>query len=609
MVSIVNKNLLIFNPNITYDRVEGNQLNITDGSNIIPTYNGYSTGLGYKPLFFMPYSRNVELKKVVDLQDDAGKLIITNKYIYRYSADTGDGTVLLMLSSDAENVSVDYIGSYYYILCDQVLFKYDHLINSIQQISPTGFPQSTKFICATNNRLIALSDDVIAWSAVGNGDDFQPSTTTGAGFQSLDSLSTGKGIALAKKKNGFLVFTSDNVISATELNTALVYNFKEVSKHRILNRDCCLTSTFGIVYFIDSDKNLYSYEDLGSLGSGGFKVVNEMLIDYFNSIDIDIEYLDLLETRYLVVNYYGNILGIDLLLGRVFKVQHSLTAVRGFNFINLQHFWNFEYRSAYNTEFNEISYYGNRLHVESIGSLSAEQPDTMCASINLYSELPLADVVITHLVDKLEPTFNGLKLPLPMLFDEDLNDSLLNEDLNDSTFDVDLNDYDNTWSSGFELSCGFETDVYQQAKRIDKVDAFFEFNSISFAPEIPIECTTVITRIDTNMSSNRKEFIWDCQLQALQLDCSVTQEPDFEWNQNISMGYDVSITLTSSTDAYGNLPHHKVLIEDKYFVGRRLVGNIYNTGIYHMLNYAVKGFCEITGIQFNLFKGGLIYDR
>ena len=46
MVSIVNKNLLIFNPNITYDRVEGNQLNITDGSNIIPTYNGYSTGLG-----------------------------------------------------------------------------------------------------------------------------------------------------------------------------------------------------------------------------------------------------------------------------------------------------------------------------------------------------------------------------------------------------------------------------------------------------------------------------------------------------------------------------------------------------------------------------------
>ena len=603
MVSIVNKNLLVFNPNITHDRVPDNQLNITDGSHIRPTYNGYATGLGYYPMFFLPYNRDAQLIKVVDLQDDAGKLIITEKFIYRYYASTGDGTVLAIIPNEIKHASVAYIGAYYYILVNQQLFKYDHIENAISEIKPSGFPAVTRHICATNNRLIAISDDVVAWSAIGNGSDFSPSLATGAGFQSLDSLSTGKGIAVTSKRNGFLIFTTANVISATELNTELVYNFKEVSKHRILNERCCLTSTFGLVYFIDSDSNLYSYEDLSSLGGGGFKIVNEVLIDYFGRINVDISMLDLIDTRYLVINYSGNILGIDLLLGRIFKVYHKKTAVNSFYFIDQSHFWQFGYKRSTNTSFNEISYFGNQLHIEST-------EDTGCAVINMYSELPLADAVITHIVETLEPEFNELTLPEPLFFDEDLIDSLINWELNDaSDVDIDLNLYNNTVNGYFELSSGVVTDVYQQAKKIDKVDAKFEFNSINFAPEIPVDCTTVITRIDTNMVSNKDQFIWDCQLTRPVLDCRVTEEPEFNYNINTSFGYDVDVVLTSSTDAYGQANHHVAAIEDKYFVGQRLCGNIYNTGVYHQLEYSIKGYCEITGIQFNLFKGGIIYDR
>lgn len=603
MVSLVNKNLLVFNPNITHDRVPDNQLDITDGSHIRPTYNGYATGLGYYPMFFLPYNREAKLLKVIDLQDDVGKLIVTDKFIYRYFEKSAEGTILLIIPDGIKNASVAYIGTYYYILCNSQFFKYDHISNSISEIKPQGFPNQAVFICATNNRLIALSSDTVAWSAIGDGSDFKPDLGTGAGFQSLDSLSTGRGVAIAAKKNGFLVFTTTNVISATELNTELVYNFKEVSKHRLLNERCCITSTFGLVYFIDSDSNLYSYEDLGSLGSGGFKVVNEVLLDYFSRINVDVELIDLVDARYLVINYSGNIIGIDLVTNRLFKVYHKRNAVNSFYFMHQSHFWKFGYKNSYNTDFNEISYFGNQLHIESKETIG-------CAVINLYADLPLADAVITHLVDTLEPKFTGLKLPEPKFFYEDLLDSLINWDLNDEeAVDIDLNLYNNTVSDYFELSCAVLTDIYQQAKRINKVSAEFEFSAINFAPEIPIDCTTVITRVDTNMSSNRDSFIWDCQITKPQLDCRLTTEPQFDYNKNISYGYDVNIQLASSTDAYGQNDHHIVPIEDKYYVGQRLCGNIYNTGIYHQLKYSINGYCEITGIQFNLFKGGLIYDR
>lgn len=601
MVSIVNKNLLTLNPNKTKDRVENNELLITDGSSIIPTYNGYCTGLAYAPIFFLPHKYAVKILNVTELQDDTGLLVITSRIIYKYNRESGVGSVIKTFSVEAENVSIAYVGSYYYILVDGLLYKYDHINNAISVINPTGFPVSAEFIIATNNRLVALSADTVAWSAIGNGSDFTPSILTGAGFQSLDSLSTGRGVALAAKKNGFVIFTTNNMISVTELNTSLIYNFKEVSKHRLYNRNCCVTSTFGIIYFIDSDKNLYSYEDLGSLGSGGFKVVNEIFDDYFNSINVKIERISLVEARYIVINYQRNIIGIDLLYNKLFKVRHNKYNVNSFYFIEDNHFFSFNYRSVYNTLFDNISYYGNYLELDS-------SPSEMCATMTMFSDMPTNSVVASAFND-VQPDFLGIDVGEPNVFDIDLNDDLINLDLNDDLVYIDLNDYDNTWPAGAEFSAGFYEEYFTQADKIVKVDAEFEFASLHFSPEIPIECTTVITRVDTNLTNNAGEFLFDCQLGAPLYDCVDVPNPDFVWNLTPAIGYDIALELGSSTDAYGKKPHHIVPVKDTYYVGKRLVGNIYNTGIYHYLRYSIKGYVEITGIQFNLFKGGYIYDR
>lgn len=604
MPSVVNKNLLVFNPNITKDRVENNELVITDGTNIIPTYNGYCTGLGKTYKFYFPVSRDTILYDIVELQDGAGFVIITNNCLYRYNKDTGTGSLLVHYAVTAKKCSYAYIGSYYYFLIDSIMYKYDHIDNTIIAQQPTGFPNNANYIIATNNRLVALSDDVVAWSAIGDGDDFAPSLDTGAGFQSLDSLSTGKGVALAAKKNGFVVFTTDNVISATELNTALVYNFKEVSKHVIYNRDCCCTSTFGKVYFIDTEKNLYSYEDLGSLGSGGFKIVNENLNDYFNKLNSVINKLSVKYSRYIVINYDNSILGIDLLFNRLFKAKTLMLGIRGFGALHKDYYVEFDYRKTVDNTFNDIAYYANTLDLVGSSTLGV-------AVINVFADVPYSNAPQSIKHNLLEPEFANSITPSINLFYEDLNDSFIYEDLNNSNIDIDLDTIDNSISCCVEISAAFEFYSVISAASNSNITAMFEFASLHFSPEVPIECTSVITRIDTNITDNQDYFTMNCQANGDEpiYDCAVSLKPDFMVNMESVGDYEVELEVDSSTDAYGQRPHHLTPVLDKYFAGKRLIGNVYTTGVYHYIKYTITGYAEITGIQINLFKGGYIYDR
>lgn len=608
MPQIVNKSLITFNPNITKDRIEGNQFIITDGSNIIPTYNGYSTGLGVESLFYLPISDN-ELLKSVELQDQGGFLVITKKVMLKYDSTTGESFVLTDFASEAVNVSVAYIGTYYYILVDGTLFKYDEINDIIISEAVEGFPSNANFICATNNRLTALSDDVFAWSAVGDGSDFTSSLETGAGFQSLDSLSTGKGVALAKKSNGLLIFTTTNVVAVTELSTYLVYNFKEISSNKLLNAYCVVPSADGSVYFIDSNKNLYSYTNVTALGTGGFSTVNDILVDYFKRINAQITSIDLVDSRYLIVNYNNNIMGVDLLFGRLFKVKHNVNAV-GFYFIEQNYMKHFSYSDIADITFNEISYYGNQL---SVGSVETTDGYLMVASFNIYAELPVSNSPVQHTIDRAVNSETLVDAFIPSVFYEDLMSSTYEKDLEDEDgYYIDFAEIDNAFHTHFELLAEIELHSFSSAIKIEPVKGFMEFGTLHFSPEIPIDTTTVITNIDTNMTSNKETSVFLCDAtdkSALILDCSSVGTPSYFINKVSESIYEVDLTITSSTDAYGMKSHHVALVEDKYFVGKRMKANVYTTGIYHTLMYNFEGFCEITGLQINLFKGGKIYDR
>ncbi|HMD82455.1 MAG TPA: hypothetical protein VKE92_14160, partial [Anaerolineales bacterium] len=61
-----------------------------------------------------------------------------------------------------------------------------------------------KGVCEAYGRLIALSDELVFWSALDDGTDFEPSTVTGAGFQALSMLSR-NAFRVDKVADGFIV--------------------------------------------------------------------------------------------------------------------------------------------------------------------------------------------------------------------------------------------------------------------------------------------------------------------------------------------------------------------------------------------------------------------
>jgi len=86
-----------------------------------------------------------------------------------------------------------------------------------------------KRICASGNYLIAAGDKVIYWSNPANPMDFTPSLVTGTGNAILADLK-GKIVDLVQVANGFLIFTTENVISATYSgNATFPWVFRQVA--------------------------------------------------------------------------------------------------------------------------------------------------------------------------------------------------------------------------------------------------------------------------------------------------------------------------------------------------------------------------------------------
>lgn len=84
-------------------------------------------------------------------------------------------------------------------------------------------------ICSSNNYLIMATVDTVYWSSTINPEDFTPSLTTGAGSGIPNDLN-GRIVSLNPLNNGFVVYTSDNIIlSSFSNNTNFPWIFRNAN--------------------------------------------------------------------------------------------------------------------------------------------------------------------------------------------------------------------------------------------------------------------------------------------------------------------------------------------------------------------------------------------
>lgn len=95
-----------------------------------------------------------------------------------------------------------------------------------------NFPNNTFFITESAGRCISLAEGVVAWSAIDDANDFTPSTTTGAGFQSLSLIGTPENDfdyrGLEKVADGFLVFMRQGILKSTSIDSVIQFRHRVV---------------------------------------------------------------------------------------------------------------------------------------------------------------------------------------------------------------------------------------------------------------------------------------------------------------------------------------------------------------------------------------------
>ena len=614
MASVVLKDNILYDPNTDPTKTT-EAYKIQEGNNIYPTFNGYRTGWGYSWLNRFTLDVGTVPLEFKELQDGKSALVITNNAIYYYVFADDSKTVVYSFASIPETsvVSIAYIGTYWYVLLpNRGLIKID-MINLIGQVVvlPVELVGELIHIATTDNRLILLTDKVVAQSALGDGSDFTTSLETGAGWVALSSLSNGSGLAVCAKSNGFVIFTTNNVITVKELDSALVYSYESVLSSVLYNKSCMVSGNEGKIYFLDTRLNLYSYEDKGALGAGGLQLVSPLLVNFFASKQITPIKLLLLDYDLLVVTDKG-IFGVETLTGKLFKFTDYAFMFTNFAFdksFNL-----FRYNRDYQMETSvakNASYFGTRLHLD---NEIRNTTMVMNASVEFFGGVPYYNNAISKEYLEGAIVFSGteyLKQPL-IIWYADLDElAVFNEDLDASSLNIDLNSMNITTGANVELSGNLIQVDYQENYNQTPIKAQMIFGALNFAPEVPIECSAVVTRIDTMTDSVGVEFFIDCRVNEpdIQLiDCDLVKEPNLILRGDLN-SYDIKVTNEASTDSKGRLNHHIEVLTDTYYVGDRLVGNVYNTGVYHRVQYDIEGACEIKGVQFNLFKGGLVYDR
>ena len=137
-------------------------------------------------------------------------------------------------------------------------------------------PMGARAITATGDRLIILGTNQYNWSALSQGDNLEPSLTTGAGAQAI-SLLGGEPFTVENTGSGFFVFTSAGII-ITEI-TREVGTFS----HRILHRDIIPINQLVVTKAENFRTIILTQTGLFESSGTAFQLVEPIMSDYISN--------------------------------------------------------------------------------------------------------------------------------------------------------------------------------------------------------------------------------------------------------------------------------------------------------------------------------------
>lgn len=244
--------------NLLVDRKQTNEPYVVEGKNFIVDAEGPLSGLGRDLLSYKAIDSpsNVDAFKVSETLES---FIFTNVGVFRFDTIS---TKLIPLYKFAVVIDSQFpwsfaaVGNrYYFARKDFGLLEYDITDDEWTKLTGGSIPDNIYACEESEGRLILLTNLFIAWSTIGDGQDFVASASTGAGAQALTKLGLSNPIPLGIKKvpDGFLAFASSGIIKAQAINAVIPFRVTVLSpQHAPLNPYCIAKDIFNSVIILTS---------------------------------------------------------------------------------------------------------------------------------------------------------------------------------------------------------------------------------------------------------------------------------------------------------------------------------------------------------------------
>lgn len=163
------------------------------------------------------------------------------------------------------------------------IIEYDPNTGKWVSLSGGSYPADIRAITQSGGRLIVLGVGLVAWSAIDDATDIIPSTSTGAGFQSLSLLGATKTedpLMVFEYSNGFLTYTTQGIMVSELVQLANPF------RHRPLSRKHAPLNEWAITQFGDFQHVFVSRQGLFQTKGGEPEIFIPLLSEYLHDTEV-----------------------------------------------------------------------------------------------------------------------------------------------------------------------------------------------------------------------------------------------------------------------------------------------------------------------------------
>lgn len=241
------------------DRKQSADPYVVSGKNFVITAQGLASGLGRDLVAYKAIENPVNVQ-FFEVSETIESFICTDEGIFRLDTQS---TRLICLYKFTFRLDSQYpftkaaVGNKFYFAREGYpLIEYDPATESWQELTGGSIPDNIVGCTESEGRLVVLTDLFVAWSAIGNGQDFVASEFTGAGAQALTKIgfAENKPIAVKKTPEGFLTFLSTGIMRSQAIQSSVSYRHTILSyEHVPLNPFCISTTIDQSIIFLTTN--------------------------------------------------------------------------------------------------------------------------------------------------------------------------------------------------------------------------------------------------------------------------------------------------------------------------------------------------------------------